>query len=72
MAIPSKKRDKTLQPIQGRIYNYKGRELEADLAILDFNIERKVAAGTYYLAVFTDSKQLGKYKITSVFVYDRN
>ena len=72
MAIPSKKRDKTLLPIQGRLYNYQGRELEADLAILDFNIERKVAAGTYYLAVFTDSKQLGKYKITSVFVYDRN
>lgn len=70
MARPSNKRVKSSLAIQGRLYNYQGRELEADLAILDFNIERRVAAGTYYLAVFTDSKKLGKYRITSVLVYD--
>jgi hypothetical protein len=72
MARPSKKRDKALLPIQGRLYNYQGLELQADLAPLNFQIERKVAAGTYYLAVFTDSKKLGKYKITSILVYDRD
>jgi hypothetical protein len=72
MARPSNKRVKSSLAIQGRLYNYQGLELEADLAILDFNIERRVAAGTYYLAVFADSKQVGKYKITSVLVYDRN
>ncbi|MFZ4084239.1 MAG: pre-peptidase C-terminal domain-containing protein [Vampirovibrionia bacterium] len=72
MARPSNKRVKSSLAIQGRLYNYQGLELEADLAILDFNIERRVAAGTYYLAVFTDSKQLGKYRITSVLVYDRD
>ena len=72
VARPSKKRDKALLPIQGRLYNYQGLELQADLAPLNFHMERKVAAGTYYLAVFTDSKKLGKYKITSVLVYDRN
>jgi hypothetical protein len=70
MARPSNKRVKSSLAIQGRLYNYQGLELEADLAILDFNIERRVAAGTYYLAVFTDSKKLGKYRITSVLVYD--
>jgi hypothetical protein len=70
MARPSNKRVKSSLAIQGRLYNYQGRELEADLAPLDFHIERRVAAGTYYLAVFTDSKKLGKYRITSVLVYD--
>ena len=72
MARPSNKRVKSSLAIQGRLYNYQGLELEADLAILDFNIERRVAAGTYYLAVFTDSKKLGKYRVTSVLVYDRD
>jgi hypothetical protein len=70
MARPSNKRVKSSLAIQGRLYNYQGLELEADLAILDFNIERRVVTGTYYLAVFTNSKKLGKYRITSVLVYD--
>lgn len=70
MARPSNKRVKSSLAIQGRLYNSQGLELEADLAILDFNIERRVATGTYYLAVFTNSKKLGKYRITSVLVYD--
>jgi len=72
MARPSKTRDKTLLSIQGRLYNYQGRELQADLAPLNFHIERKVAAGTYYLSMFTDSKKLGKYGITLVLVYERD
>lgn len=72
MARPSNKRVKSSLAIQGRLYNAQGLELEADLAILDFNIERRVATGTYYLAVFTNSKKLGKYRITSVLVYDRD
>jgi hypothetical protein len=72
IARSSKKRDKTLLSIQGRLYNYQGLELEADLAPLNFNIERTVAAGTYYLAVFTNSQKVGKYKITSILVYDRD
>jgi len=72
MAKPSKARDKALLSIQGRLYNYQGRELQADLAPLNFHIERKVAAGTYYLSMFTDSKKLGKYGITLVLVYERD
>lgn len=72
MAKPSNKRVKSSLAIQGRLYNSQGLELEADLAILDFNIERGVATGTYYLAVFTNSKKLGKYRITSVLVYDED
>lgn len=72
MARPSNKRVKSSLAIQGRLYNSQGLELEADLAILDFNIERRVATGTYYLAVFTNSKKLGRYRITSVLVYERD
>ena len=50
------------------LYNFDGIER----TILDFNIERRVATGTYYLAVFTNSKKLGKYRITSVLVYDED
>ena len=72
MARRSKKRDKILLPIQARLYNYQGIELQTDLAPLDFHIERRVAAGTYYLAVFSNSRKLGKYRITSILVYERD
>jgi hypothetical protein len=72
MARPSKKRDRDGLAIQARLYNYQGLELQADLSQLNFRMERNVSVGTYYLAVFTNSKKLGNYKITSVLVYERD
>lgn len=70
----SKKREKTPLTIRGRLFDFQGREIASDLAALNFRIDKRLTAGTYYLSIFSDpdNDKTGKYKIISLLIYERD